>query len=105
MRREVSNLVDSRTGLTFDIADYTPTPTAVTLTITNRNDAAGSFTLAIDETAWSVINSDPELNISTVNPVAFSGRIKVSFPVTGVNPAQDAIIFLLFLVRSDGVLN
>jgi len=105
LRREVSNLIDSRTGLTFDIADYTPTPTAVTLSIANRNDAAGSFTLVIDESAWSVISSDPELNISTVNPVAFSGRIKISFPVTGVNPAQDAIIFLLFLVRSDGIVN
>jgi hypothetical protein len=105
LRREVTNLIDTRTGLTFDIADYTPTPTAVTLSITNRNDAAGSFTLVIDETAWSVINSDPELNISTVNPVAFSGRIKVGFPITGANPAQDAIIFLLFLVRSDGIVN
>lgn len=105
LRREVTNLIDTRTGLTFDIADYSPAPTAINLTITNINAAAGSFTLVIDESAWSVIDSDPELNISTVNPVAFSGRVKVSFAASGSTPAQDAIIFLLFLVRSDGIVN
>jgi len=105
IRRQLSNIHDSRYGLTFDIADYTPTPTAVTLTITNRNDAAGTFTLVIDESAWGVITTDPQLDINAENCVGFSGRIKISFPAVGSTPAQDSIIFLLFLVRSDGVVN
>lgn len=106
LRRQISNLKDSRYGLTFDIADYTvTTPSPVSLTITNRVDAAGAFTLVIDEAAWSVISTDPQLDINATSPVGFSGRIKVSFPVVGSVPAQDMIIFLLFLVRSDGVIN
>ena len=105
IRRQVSNLQDTRYGLSFDIADYVPEPDPVTLTITNRIDANGFFTLIIDESAWDVIASDPELNISAVDPVAFSGRIKLSFPAVTPTPAQDIIIFLLFLVRSDGVVN
>jgi hypothetical protein len=105
IRRQISNLQDTRYGLSFDIADYTPTPSPVNLTISNRIDAAGTFTLVIDESAWGVISTDPQLDISAVNPVAFSGRIKLSFPAVGVTPAQDMIIFLLFLVRSDGVVN
>lgn len=106
IRRQISNLVDTRYGLSFDIADYTvSTPTAVTLTITNRIDASGSFTLVIDESAWSVISTDPQLDINATDPVAFSGRIKIGYPAVGSTPAQDSIIFLLFLVRSDGVVN
>jgi hypothetical protein len=105
IRRQLSNIKDSRYGLTFDIADYSPAPTAVNLTITNRVDAAGTFTLVIDEGAWGVIASDPQLDINAENCVGFSGRIKISFPAVGTTPAQDSIIFLLFLVRSDGVIN
>ena len=105
IRRQLSNIHDSRYGLTFDIADYTPTPTPVTLTISNRVDAAGTFTLEIDESTWSVISTDPQLDINAENCVGFSGRIKISFPSSGTTPAQDMIIFLLFLVRSDGVVN
>jgi hypothetical protein len=105
IRRQLSNIKDSRYGLTFDIADYSPAPSAVTLTITNRVDAAGTFTLVIDEGAWGVIASDPQLDINAENCVGFSGRIKISFPAVGTTPAQDSIIFLLFLVRSDGVIN
>jgi hypothetical protein len=105
IRRQLSNIHDSRYGLTFDIADYTPTPTPVALTITNRDDAAGTFTLVIDEASWGVISSDPQLDINAENCVGFSGRIKISFPAVGSTPAQDSIIFLLFLVRSDGVVN
>lgn len=104
VRRLLSNITDTRNGLTFDIADYSPTPTPVSLTIANRNDAAGTFTLVIDDTAWSLISTDPELEINAVDPVGFSGRIKVSMPVTGSTPEDDLIIFLLFLVRSDGVV-
>jgi hypothetical protein len=104
VRREVSNLNDTRNGLTFDIANYTPTPTPVALSITNRVDANGAFTLLINDAAWSLITSDPELDIDAVNPVAFSGRIKVSFPAAGTQPADDGIIFLMFLVRSDGIV-
>ena len=105
IRRQVSNIQDTRYGLSFDIADYTPTPTPVDLSITNRDDTAGTFTLVIDESAWDVIASDPQLDINATNCVGFSGRIKISFPASGSNPAQDSIIFLLFLVRSDGVVN
>ena len=105
IRRELSNIRDSRYGLTFDIADYSPPPSAVNLTITNRVDAAGTFTLVIDEGAWGVIASDPQLDINAENCVGFSGRIKIGFPAVGTTPAQDSIIFLLFLVRSDGVIN
>lgn len=105
IRRQLSNIRDSRYGLTFDIADYTPTPSAVPLSITNRDNANGKFTLIIDDNAWGLIASDPQLDINAENCVGFSGRIKISFPASGSNPAQDLIVFLLFLVRSDGVIN
>ena len=105
IRRQMSNIQDSRYGLTFDIADYTPTPSPISLTITNRNDAGGSFTLVIDESLWGVLASDPQLDINAANCVGFSGRIKISFPASGTTPANDLIIFLLYLVRSDGVVN
>jgi hypothetical protein len=104
VRRELSNIIDTRNGLTFDIADYNPTPTAIPLTITNIVAAAGSCTLVIDASAWSLMATDPELEINAVDPVGYSGRVKVSFPQIGVTPADDSIIFLLFLVRSDGVI-
>ena len=104
VRRALSNVRDSRYGLTFDIADYEPPPTAVNLTVTNVDDAAGAFTLVIDSGAWGLINSDPELEIDYVNGVGFSGRIKISFPAAGATPAQDTIIFLLFIVRSDAIV-
>jgi len=105
IRRQLSNIHDSRYGLTFDIADYTPPPSPVALSIVNLDEAAGTFTLVIDESAWGVIDSDPQLDINAENCVGFSGRIKISFPASGLDPAQDLIIFLLFLVRSDGVVN
>jgi hypothetical protein len=105
LRRQLSDIKDSRYGLTFDISDYTPPPSPINLTITNRVDAAGTFTLVIDESAWGVIAADPQLDINAQVCVGFSGRIKISFPAAGSIPAQDNIIFLLFLVRSDGVVN
>lgn len=105
LRREVTNIQDSRTGLTFDIADYSPPPTPITLTISNRVDAAGTFTMALDESTWSVLSSDPELDINADQCVGFSGRLKIGFPASGGTPADDSIIFLLFLIRSDGIVN
>ena len=105
IRRQLSNIHDSRYGLTFDIADYTPPPDPVSLTITNRDDEAGSFTLVINQDTWDIIDSDPQLDINAENCVGFSGRIKISFPASGATPAEDQIVFLLFLVRSDGVVN
>jgi hypothetical protein len=64
----------------------------------------GAFTLVIDDSVWSLITSDPELYINAVDPVCFSGRIKIGFPAGGGNPADDGIIFLMFLVRSDGIV-
>ena len=104
IRRTLSNVKDSRYGLTFDITDINPAPDPIPLTITNVNEAQGYFTLVLDSTAWDLINSDPELKINAVDPVGFSGRVMVSFPVTGSTPADDSVIFLLFIVRSDGVI-
>lgn len=106
IRRQLSNIQDTRYGLTFDIADYTvSTPSAIALNVSNRVDATGKFTLTIDDSAWSLIATDTQLDISALNPAGFSGRIKISFPASGSTPAQDSIVFLLFLVRSDGVTN
>jgi len=105
VRRNISNVTDTRNGLTFDIGNYTPTPTPISLNITNRIDATGVFTVVIDDSVWGLIAADPELDINAQDCVAFSGRIKISFPATGTTPAYDSIIFLLFLVRSDGVIN
>lgn len=105
IRRQLSNVQDTRYGLTFDISNYTPTPTAIPLTITNRVDAAGEFTLVINDASWGLLTSDDEMAINSVNGAGFSGRIKISFPATGGGqPAEDNIIFLLFLVRSDGIV-
>lgn len=105
IRRQLSNVQDTRYGLTFDIGNYTPTPTAIPLTITNRDDAAGEFTLVINDSSWGLLTSDDEMAINSVNGAGFSGRIKISFPATGGGqPAEDNIIFLLFLVRSDGIV-
>lgn len=105
IRRTITDLQDGRYGLEFTISDYSPTPTAVTLSITNRVDEDGQFTLVIDDSTWSVLSSDPELDINATDPVAFSGRIKLSFPSVGSVPAYDEQVFLLFLIRSDGVVN
>jgi hypothetical protein len=47
---------------------------------------------------------DPELDINAQDCVGYSGRIKVSFAASGLTPQNDYIIFLLFLVRSDGII-
>jgi hypothetical protein len=104
VRRVLSNVKDSRYGLTFDIGNYTPTPTPINLTIANRDDANGSFTLVIDDSAWSIISSDPDMNIDAINGAGFSGVIRIAFPAAGTTPADDNIIFLLFIVRSDGIV-
>lgn len=104
IRRLISNVQDTRSGLAFDISNYTPTPSPISLTITNRVDASVSFTLVIDDSAWGLVSSDDEMAINSTNGAGFSGRIKISFPVNGVTPAEDNIIFLLFLVRSDGIV-
>jgi len=104
IRRNLSNVKDTRYGLTFDISDITPAPDPIPLTITNITPAQGYFTLVLDSDAWDLINSDPELEINAVDPVGFSGRIKISFPASGSTPANDLIMFLLFIVRSDGII-
>lgn len=104
VRRQLSNVQDSRYGLSFDISDYTPTPTPISLTIANRVDLTGSFTLVINDTSWLAVASDPDLAIDSINGAGFSGRIKISFPGSGSIPAEDNIIFLLFIVRSDAIV-
>lgn len=106
IRRQLTNVQDTRYGLSFDISNYTPTPTAIPLTITNRNNATGSFTLVIDDSSWGLVDTDTQMAINSVDGAGFSGRIKVSFPsvLASGQPAEDNIIFLLFLVRSDGIV-
>ena len=104
IRRALSNVRDSRYGLTFDIADITPAPDPIPLTVSNIDAGQGFFTLVIDSTAWDLINSDPELKINATEPVGFSGRIKVTQPASGSTPENDLIMFLLFIVRSDGII-
>lgn len=104
IRRELTNVQDTRYGLSFDISNYTPTPTAIPLTITNRSDEDGEFTLLIDDSSWDLVDTDTQLAINSNNGAGFSGRIKISFPQTGSTPPEDSIIFLLFLVRSDGIV-
>tara|TARA_R110000822_G_scaffold68364_3_gene166174 strand:- start:1326 stop:1676 length:351 start_codon:yes stop_codon:yes gene_type:complete len=104
LRRTVTNLIDTRNGLVFDIGNFTPPPTAVSLTVSNIVTAAGSFTITIDDSTWGLLTTDAELGIDVTNPVCFSGRIKISFPANSPTPAEDNIIFLMFLVRSDGII-
>ena len=84
-------------------------PVPISLPITNRVDADGTFTLTIDDATWGVIMGDPDLDINAVEPACFSGRLKLSFPSitigTTVQPAYDQVVFLLFLINSDGVVN
>lgn len=104
VRRTLSNVKDTRYGLSFDVGNYTPTPTAIPLSITNRNDATGAFTLLINDSAWGLISSDTSMAINDENGAGFSGRIKISFPSVGTTPAEDNIIFLFFIVRSDAIV-
>ena len=105
IRRTLTNVHDSRYGLTFDIGDYTPTPDPIDLTITNIDGALGAFTLVIDDTAWDLVEGQVGLDIANINGIGYSGRIKISFPANGTTPANDLIIFLLFIVRSDAIVN
>ena len=104
VRRQLSNVQDSRYGLSFDIANYTPTPDPIPLSIINRVDAEGKFTLVIDNDSWDLVDSDAQMAINSSTGAGFSGRIKISFPQVGSTPPEDNIIFLFFIVRSDGVV-
>jgi hypothetical protein len=80
-------------------------PTPVSLPITNIVAVDGTFTMTIDDDTWGVIAGDPDLDINATDPACFTGRLKLSFPAVGTQPAYDEIVFLLFLVASDGVVN
>ena len=105
IRRTITNVNDSRYGLTFDIGDFRPTPDPIDLTISNIVEGDGSFTLVIDNDTWGMVESQVGLDIADVNGIGYSGRIKMSFPASGSTPANDLIVFLLFLVRSDAIVN
>jgi hypothetical protein len=80
-------------------------PTPVSLPITNIVAVDGTFTMTIDSDTWALIAGDPDLDINATDPACFTGRIKISFPAVGSQPAYDEVVFLLFLVASDGVIN
>ena len=111
-------------GALFDVTTATGSmtihriePLPISLSITNRDDVDGTFTVVIDDETWELIGrdalaitysgkpGDPDLNINATDPACFTGRIKISFPAVGSTPAYDNIIFMLFLVASDGVYN
>lgn len=80
-------------------------PTPISLPITNRNDSQGTFTMTIDSEQWQLIAGDPDLDINADEPACFTGRVKIRFPSVGDQPEYDEVVFLLFLVTSDGVIN
>ena len=99
-------------GSTFNLTNATGimtantvSPTPVNLPITNVDNAAGTFTMTIDDDTWGIIAGDPDLDIDSAEPACYTGRIKISFPAVGTQPAYDDAVFLLFLVNSDGVIN
>lgn len=99
-------------GPTFALTTATGTmiantidPSPITLPISNIVAADGTFTMAIDDNTWDLIAGDPDLDINATDPACFTGRLKISFPANGTQPAYDEVVFLLFLVASDGVVN
>jgi len=99
-------------GPTFGLSTATGTmaantikPTPINLPITNIVAVDGTFTMTIDDDTWDLIAGDPDLDINATDPACFTGRVKISFPAVGSQPAYDEIVFLLFLVASDGVVN
>ena len=80
-------------------------PTAISLPISNITAANGTFTLTIDTNNWGIISGDPELDINATFPIAFTGYVKVAMPAIGSQPAYDEVVFLLFLINSNGVIN
>lgn len=80
-------------------------PTPIALPISNIDAPNGTFTMTIDDDTWGVIAGDPDLDINATDPACFTGRLKLSFPAVGTQPAYDEIVFLLFLIASDGVVN
>ena len=72
VRRQLSNVVDTRYGLSFDIADYTPAPSPITLTISNRIDAEGKFTVVINDSTWATLSSDDQFAINSSTGAAVS---------------------------------
>ena len=98
----LSEYVSDDTGLMY-VNRVKPTP--ISLPITNRQDLNGTFTMTIDDDTWGLIAGDPDLNINSAEPACYTGRIKISFPAIGSQPAYDEAVFLLFLVNSDGVVN
>ena len=80
-------------------------PTPIALPISNVVDEEGTFTMTIDDDTWDLIIGDPDLDINATEPACFTGRVKISFPSVGSQPAYDEAVFLLFLVNSDGVIN
>jgi hypothetical protein len=93
------------TSATGSMKANTIKPTPISLPITNIVAVDGTFTMTIDDDTWNIIAGDPDLNINAPEPACFTGRLKLSFPAVGSQPAYDEIVFLLFLVASDGVVN
>lgn len=90
---------------TGEMSADTINPTPISLPVTNRDDPNGTFTVTIDSEQWDLIAGDPDFDIDAKDPACFTGRIKIRFPAVGSQPEFDEVVFLLFLITSDGVIN
>ena len=93
------------TTATGSMVANTISPSPINLPISNIVAVDGTFTMTIDDDTWGLIAGDPDLDINATDPACFTGRVKISFPAVGTQPAYDEVVFLLFLVASDGVVN
>lgn len=103
IRRKINITSESKTGLVFTIEQAVGTYQPVMLNPVMVNAPGGVINLPCDNSEWNISPDDPELGISVQNPVCFSGYVKASIPASGNNPAYDLFVFLLLLVRSNGV--
>lgn len=103
IRRKINISSESKTGLVFTIEQTTEPHVPVTLAPTIVSASQGVINLPCDNGSWDIPADDPELGIAVQNPVCFSGYVKASIPASGGNPSYDLFVFLLLLVRSNGI--
>ena len=103
IRRKINITTETPTGFVFTIEQAIGTPTPVTLNPVIVSASQGVINLPCDNCEWNIPADDPELGIAVQNPVCFSGYVKAAMPASGGNPAYDLFVFLLLLVRSNGV--
>lgn len=103
IRREITITSETPAGIQFTIDQAKHVVTPVSLSPTFVSASQGIINLPCDNSLWAIDPEDPQLNIAVDNPVCFSGYVKASIPAAGDNPEYDLFVFLLLLVRSNGV--